>query len=200
MMRAFLAAELPDRLRERLAVVQQDLRRRLDESGRNGRIVWVQPASIHLTVKFLGDMEDGLIDPLRDALAPLAAERLPLTMPLERLGVFPHPQQPRVVWAGPFAEWERSPEAARLMEFHRVVEERCHLFGFLPEAKPWNPHITLARIKGGDRPVGHVLAQRDILDRPVALGPLTIASLALMTSELRPGGPVYTVVWRIAPS
>jgi 2'-5' RNA ligase len=198
MIRAFLAVELTEELRRQLGGIQHDLKQRLGHGRtKDIRISWVQPASMHLTVKFLGDTDEQLIEPLRTALAPVAARHLPLTLPLERLGVFPRSQQPRVLWVGPSEQWERGDEAGRLAEFHRSVEDCCRSFGFAPEDRPLNPHLTLARIKEGERHVGQAIAAGGFLDRPVALGVLTVASIVLMKSDLRPTGSIYTRLWDV---
>lgn len=197
MIRAFLAVELGDDLRTLLTQVQQDLKRRLNPHlTPDVRISWVQPSSIHLTVKFLGDTDEGVIEPLRAALAPLVVAHLPIHIPLERLGVFPRAQQPRVLWVGPSEPWELGTEAERLSMLHRAVEECCRSLGFPPEGRPLSPHLTVARIKVNERRVGQAIARSGVLDRPVGLGVLALASLVLMKSELRQSGSVYTPLWR----
>lgn len=198
MIRAFLAVELTEALRTGLAHVQQDLRQRLPRSGPKAvRISWVQPASMHLTIKFLGDTDESAIPPLRDAIAQVMAGHSPIVIPLERLGVFPHLQQPRVLWVGPPEQWERGGDAERLAVLHRTVEESCRSFGFAPEGRPLQAHLTLARIKEGEREVGRGLAQSGILDRPIVMEPLALNAIVLMKSELRPAGPIYTKLWDV---
>lgn len=198
MIRSFLAVELTDALRRQLGAIQRDLTQRLTPGfTKDVRVSWVQPASMHLTVKFLGDTDEQVIEPLRTALAPVVAQSLPIALPLDRLGVFPRVEQPRVLWVGPSAEWEQSGDAGRLAEFHRKVENCCRSFGFEPEGRPWSPHFTLARIKAGERRVGQAVTASGILDRPMALGSLAVTSLVLMKSELRPTGSVYTKLWEV---
>src|SRR5215470_4920166 len=101
MIRAFLAVELSQELRAELAVVQQELKHRIEpEMKRDTRISWVQPAKIHLTIKFLGDMDEQLVDPLFRAVEQAIGSRTVVQVPLERLGAFPRPQSPRVLWVG----------------------------------------------------------------------------------------------------
>lgn len=201
MIRAFLAVELPDSLRTRLAQVQQELKQRLSGSiSKTVRVSWVQPVSIHLTIKFLGDMDEQSIEPMRAAIAEAVEGRGSIQVPLERLGVFPRLQQPRVLWVGPSVQWEQGNGAKQLMELHRAVEERCQSFGCAPEGRSLSPHLTLARIKEGERDCGRVLAESGILDRPAQIGQLEITEIALMKSELRPAGPVYTKLWEVSLS
>jgi 2'-5' RNA ligase len=196
MIRAFLAVELGDHLRDQITLVQQDLRQRLGrESSKDIRITWVQPSSIHLTMKFLGNTDEHLIEPLREAIELAMPGHGAVHMPIERLGVFPRLLQPRVLWIGPSEQWEQSDDAKRLVALHRAVENCCQSVGFAPEGRPLSPHLTLARVKEGERHVGQALAESGAMDRPVSLGLLAVESIVLMKSELRPTGSVYTKLW-----
>jgi 2'-5' RNA ligase len=196
--RVFLAVELSQELRAELAIVQQELKRSIEpELKRGTRISWAQPASIHLTLKFLGDMDEQVIDPLLVAVEEAIGSRLAVTVPLERLGVFPRPQSPRVLWVGPSENWERGAEAKRVAEIHGAIEQACEGLRFLRETRPFSPHLTLARIKMGERQVGVALAKSGVLDRPLSLGSLAVDSVVLIKSELRPTGSVYTKLWTV---
>jgi len=120
-----------------------------------------------------------------------------VNVPLERLGAFPHPQSPRVLWVGPSENWERGVEAKRIAEIHGAIEQVSEGLGFLRETKPFSPHLTLARIKMGERQVGVALAKGGVLDRPLSLGSLVVESVVLMKSELKPTGSVYTRLWDV---
>ena len=196
MIRTFLAVELGDHLRDQITLVQQDLRQRLGrESSKDIRIIWVQPSSIHLTMKFLGDTDEHLIEPLREAIERAMPGHGAVHMPIERLGVFPRLLQPRVLWIGPSEQWEQSEDAKRLTALQRAVENCCQSVGFAPEGRPLSPHLTLARVKEGERHVGQALAKSGAMDRPVSLGLLAVESIVLMKSELRPTGSVYRKLW-----
>jgi 2'-5' RNA ligase len=198
MIRTFLAVELDDALRNQIRLGQQELRQRIDRgSSKDIRITWVQPSSIHLTMKFLGDTDEELIGPIREALERAMKGLERVTMPIERLGVFPRLQQPRVLWVGPSEQWEQGDDAKRLVALHRAVEDCCQPFSFAPEDRPWSPHLTLARVKEGERHVGQALAKSGLMDRPISLGVLVVESIVLMKSELRPGGAVYTKLWKV---
>jgi 2'-5' RNA ligase len=198
MIRTFLAVELNDDLRNRITLVQQDLRQRLGrEASKDIRITWVQPSSIHLTIKFLGDTDEQLIEPLREAVERAMTGHEAVRMPIERLGVFPRLQQPRVLWVGPSEQWEQGDDAKRLTALHRAVEDCCQSLGFSPEGRPLSPHLTLARVKEGERHVGQALVKSGVMDRPISLGMLTVESIVLMKSELRPTGSVYAKLWEV---
>ncbi|MGA6828384.1 RNA 2',3'-cyclic phosphodiesterase [Nitrospira sp. NS4] len=198
MIRAFLAVELSEDLRKQLGQVQQDLKQRLGRDlSKDVRISWVQPASIHLTIKFLGDTDEALVEPMREAINQAVKGHRAIQIPIERLGAFPHVQQPRVLWVGASEQWEKGEEAKRLAALHRAVEDCGELLDFAPESRPLSPHLTLARIKAGERHLGQALAKSGVMDQPLSLGTLPVESLVLMKSELRPAGPVYTKLWEV---
>ncbi len=198
MIRAFLAVELSQELRAELATIQQELKRNIEpEMKQHMRISWAQPASIHLTIKFLGDMDEQVIDSLLLAVDQAIGNQTAVNVPLERLGVFPRPQSPRVLWVGPSENWERGAEGQRAAGIHDAIEHACEGLGFLRETKPFSPHLTLARIRVGERHIGVALAKGGVLDRPLSLDSLAVESVALMKSELRPTGSVYTKLWEV---
>lgn len=198
MIRAFLAIEMPQDVRSALVTIQQDLKRKLERTvGGQVRISWVRPASMHLTLRFLGDMPDESIEPLHVAIEQAVLVHQPIHLTLERLGTFPRPQQPRVLWAGPSESWEQGPDAQRLRALHRTIEDCCQAADFAPDSRPFSPHLTLARIKEGGRQVGQALAQSGVMDQTVVVGTLPIETIALMQSELRPTGSVYKKRWEV---
>lgn len=198
MIRTFLAVELSEDLRKQIAVVQQDLQSRLGgESSKAVRIAWVQPASIHLTMRFLGETDEQLLDPMREAMETIRRSHPTIQIPLERLQAFPNLRQPRVLWAGPSEPWLKSAAAKQLTSLHREIESCCRSLGFMTEDKPFTPHLTVARIKTGDREVGQRLAQSGACDRALSVGVITVGPLVLMKSKLRPTGPVYTKMWEV---
>ena len=198
MIRAFLAVELSQNLRADLAALQQELKRTIEpEIQRGTHISWVQPASLHLTLKFLGDIDELVIDSLRDALESVIGSRTIVNVPLERLGAFPRPQNPRVLWIGPSEDWERGAEVKQVVEIHGAIEQACEGLGFLREARPFIPHLTLARIKSGERHIGVALAKSRALDCPLSSRSLAMESVVLVQSELKPTGSVYTKLWDV---
>ncbi len=198
MIRAFLAVELSHSLLAALAILQQELKRRIEpELKRGARISWAQPTSVHLTLKFLGDMDEQAIEPLRVAIEQAIGRLGPVMVPLERLGTFPRPDSPRVLWAGPSEQWEKGAEAKRVAEIYGEIEQACEGLSFLRETRPFSPHLTLARIKMGERQVGLSLAKSGLLDLPLSLGQLAVDRVVLMQSALQPTGSVYTKLWDV---
>lgn len=198
MIRAFLAVELSEGLRARVSQVQRDLKQRLDrEASPRVRISWVRPESIHLTIKFLGDIDESLVEPLGRAIESVVKAHQPIHIPIERLGAFPHLVQPKIVWIGAPEQWERGEEAQRLAALHQAIETCCDTLGFAPDARPLSPHLTLARIKEGGGYVGKALVESGVMARPLSLGSLDVGPVVLMQSDLRPTGSVYTKLWEV---
>jgi 2'-5' RNA ligase len=196
MIRAFLAVQLADPLKAWLESIQSELKRRLlHDLSRDAGMSWVRPVSLHVTMKFLGDIDEGLVRPLQEAISDALTVHRPLHIPLDRLGVFPRLQQPRVLWVGPSDRWEKSEEAVRLAALHRSVEDCCLALNLAPDSRPLSAHLTLARIKAGHHSVGQALARTGVMDRPLEGKTLPVDAVVLMRSELKPTGSVYTKLW-----
>ena len=80
---------------------------------------------------------------------------------------------------------------------HRAIEAGCQTLGFTAEARPFSPHLTLARMKEGVHSVGRALASSELVDRSITVGVLPVEAIALMRSELRPSGSIYTKLWEL---
>lgn len=181
--RVFLAVELDVSVREALACLQDQLRSKLP------RIAWVRPQSIHLTVKFLGDVEEAQVQPIRQGVTD-AVEGCPsFFTQVERLGVFPHLRVPRVLWLG------LTGDIAKLQSLVTAVDQALLPLGFQPESRPFSPHLTLARIKERARDVGQALEKSQILEQSISCGGLTVDRVCLFKSDLKPSGAVYTKLW-----
>lgn len=184
MIRTFVAVELEAPLRQALAQVQAALRSRLEQSaGSDIRIQWVKPESIHQTLKFLGDIPEDRVPDVQAVLARVAGGHSRFTVDVEGLGVFPDARAPRVLWVGLTAHIDA------LKQLAADIEAALDAIGFAPEAKPFNPHLTLARIKERSRDVGRALSD---LAHDTKLGTLTVAAVSLMKSDLQRSGSVYT--------
>ena len=197
-MRAFLAVELDDALRGAIARVQQDLAERIAAhvAGRV-RVSWPPPASLHLTLVFLGDIEERVLVPLRAAIEKAVAGVRAMRVPIDRLGAFPRAGAPSVLWAGPSDEWMSSDEMTRLRALQAAIGTACVSFGVPRDERAFAPHLTLARIKSDERAVGRALAKDGALARPIAAGEFPVGSVALMKSDTRPSGAVYTKLWDV---
>ncbi|OGW66910.1 MAG: 2'-5' RNA ligase [Nitrospirae bacterium RIFCSPLOWO2_01_FULL_62_17] len=187
MIRTFVAVELDALLRQALAQAQTKLRSQLQRTlGPDVRIQWVKPESVHLTLKFLGDIPEDRVPDVQAALTRAAGGHGRFTVTVEGLGVFPDARAPRVVWVGMTAQ------AAAVKRLAADVESALGAIGFASEQKPFHPHLTLARIKERSPEVGRAMSAGGLLTPEVKLGELTVAAVSLMKSDLKPSGPVYT--------
>lgn len=178
-MRLFVALNLPPAVREGLWAATEPLRRR------ELPVKWVRGDGIHLTLKFLGEVDDAREGELVAALGRAASGARPLPLALGGFGVFPDFRRPRVVWAG------IGPEPALEILQHRVEQEFAPL-GFPTEARAFRPHVTLGRAAREARP-------RDFAGLETTLGGLAfeetvlVGAVDLMQSTLQRGGAVYHV-------
>jgi 2'-5' RNA ligase len=179
--RAFIAIELTPEILKALG----DLQDRLKQDVPPKLVRWVRPQGIHLTLKFLGDVPRTKVDVIAEALRDACAPHAPFSFSVGRMGCFPNPYRPRVVWVGVD---EPSGALARLQ---RDVERAIGPLGFPPEKRRFSPHLTLGRVKGGSRDA--VAALGEYVSRAtVRVGEQQAAAVHLMRSELLPGGAVYT--------
>jgi 2'-5' RNA ligase len=179
--RLFIALETPEPVRKELGRVITGLK----TAGADIR--WEREEKLHATLKFLGGTPEERVGAVSDALATAASAASPLTVSYTGLGFFPDPHQPRVVWAG-LAE----PTGA-LKDLHAAIESSMERLGFTRELRVFHPHVTLGRVRG-PRGVGALRARVETctFDQP----PMTLHEVALIRSDLRPSGSVFTTLSR----
>lgn len=173
-MRLFIAIDLPVELKQALAKLRRDL------PGAR----WVPAAQIHLTLAFLGEVEEASAWRLNAELARIHLP--PFTLALTGLGCFPHRQRPRVLWVG------LAPEA-HLTELAVAVQGAILAASLPVEERPFSAHITLARLKfPAPREVEEFLAQ----PLPPHLPPLPVHDFILFESRLTPDGAEHLPLTR----
>lgn len=177
-MRCFIAIELPEGIRERLADLQRKLGR-LD-----GQIRWTRPEHIHLTLKFLGEVPDGRVAEVCSTAVATAGGLAPVALEIAGVGCFPPRGGARVVWAGIAGP---VPELTRC---HRACEDAFAALGFPPETRPFSPHLTIGRSRDprGSRPARAVVEACS----EFAAGSFTATRLTVFESVLGRSGAVYT--------
>lgn len=183
--RAFVAVELPDAVRQGLS----DEIRRLEKKVGQGPVRFVKPEGIHLTLKFLGEVPAGKVDAVGRAVAGAAEQIGPFEATAGGFGMFPDPKRPRVLWVGV------GDPSGGLSRLQAAVERALVPLGFETEDRPFHPHLTLGRANRGgsrsdERALGDHLAGCEIAE----LGSWRVTECALMKSDLRPAGAVYTRV------
>jgi 2'-5' RNA ligase len=177
--RSFLAFELPPEIRKKIGEVSIELQKLTLP------VRWVKLTNIHLTIIFLGYVDEDKIDDIKEKVNMVVKRFSIFKTRLNGIGVFPNWRRPRVIWVGLGEEIER------LSNLREELQTELKVLGFKPEKRPFAPHLTIGRFKG--------LVDRDeelksILDRYHDLsGDLQyLNELVLFKSDLKPDGPVYT--------
>lgn len=186
--RAFVAILLPDTVRAALGVEIERLR----TFGRN--VSWVAPDNLHVTLKFLGNVEPARLDDAVSALTVAAAAVAPFELAIVGLGAFPSPTRPRVLWAGLAAGADAAAKLAR------SVDSALAGHGFPPEDRPFAGHVTLGRVR---EPRGDPrLASALTAGAGHRFGGLPVDRFALMRSDLSSRGAHYSIVaaWPLSAS
>lgn len=139
---------------------------------------------LHVTLKFLGDTSLARVPDIQAVINAAVAQCSPLVIRVEQLGAFPKIDRPSVIWAG-------LSDADPLVRIAEHLDASCVTLGFVREQRPFQPHLTLARIQG--RPPQSLF---DLLrdQRQSSFGTIPIDSLELIRSELHPEGARYTTV------
>lgn len=190
MIRAFIACELTEELRNALKVLQNELK------GAGADVKWVKPEGIHLTFKFLGTVSDDDIEKIAEGIRRSADGIRPFRLRLYGLGAFPSLKSPRVVWVGIREESEKPEEKWRVAILQERLEAEMENLGFLREKRGFHPHLTLGRVRsprgrdfllpfltqGANREVGSFLA----------------TEIVLFKSSLLPSGAEYSRLRRVA--
>ncbi|MFH1624747.1 MAG: RNA 2',3'-cyclic phosphodiesterase [Pseudomonadota bacterium] len=176
--RSFLAIELPRKIVDKLEEIQKGLR----SSGAS--VKWVRPESIHLTLKFFGNIEPKMIDDISRVVTKVAAKINAFDLEVKGVGAFPDMSHPRVVWVG------LESSGGTLGILHKEVGTNLEEIGFAPEGRAFTAHLTLGRVKSLKEK--RQLIQEMEKFKKYELGSFRVENLILFKSELRPSGAVYT--------
>ncbi len=179
-MRAFVAIDLPERIRIQLSELSQRLR------VPGLRASWSPPQNLHLTLRFLGDVSDDRLACIGDHLDSALGSMPSFPLHIAGLGAFPSLRNPSVVWvgAGPLEGWLQAVQTA--------AEQSARSIGLPRETRKFHPHITLARIK--DRQGVAALKSRIVAERDIDIGEFSVRCVSLYTSQLTPKGAEHTPV------
>lgn len=193
--RVFCAVELPEQVSELLIRHMDTLRRLVPE----GRASWSRPENIHLTLKFLGELQITKVKIFSDAVERTTKAFAPFTLGIGQPGTFPPHGSPRVLWIG------LEDLSGNLAELHARLEAEAEKVGFEKERRAFHPHLTLARFRehrrrtekpraGNNQPARALVSAHH-----ATLLPLTeflVAELVVIRSELISEGSKYTVISR----
>lgn len=178
-MRLFVAIELSDRVRSAVATVQASL-------GATFRgIRWIPRDRMHLTLKFLGDVQDRDVDGVAAVVRKVAEASKGFDMEIAGAGCFPSHGAVRIVWAG------IQQESGILLECAKQLDQSLHALGFPQELRPFSPHLTLARLRHDDSDGALRAATADCAYPPVMQ---SVSKMILMSSFLSRKGPTYAPI------
>lgn len=184
MIRAFVAILLDEAVRAAVAAVVERLR------PLGGSVAWVPAANLHLTLQFLGEQPEERLAAAEAALDDAAARSAPIETALHGIGAFPGLERPRILWVG------LAQGALEVRALQARVAEALAREGFQREERPWHPHLTIGRVhddRRWRREAGPALRQALAQAAGTRFGTLRISEVALMRSDLSPGGARYTL-------
>ncbi|NLK51897.1 MAG: RNA 2',3'-cyclic phosphodiesterase [Syntrophomonadaceae bacterium] len=189
-LRLFVAINLPAEIRGVLVAVQHQLRH-LPYT-----VKWVEERNFHLTLAFLGEVEETRLPTLENALGQALHGFTAFNLSLSQIGAFPHLRQPRVLWVGLSGNTKKANLLSQ--QIHKALSEQ----GFTLDNKPFRPHLTLGRVKSRkveDYRAQKLIAENDLeqiaAQQAALLGhPFSVDKVELMQSELTPQGPIYSVL------
>ncbi len=180
-LRTFVAIELPQAVRSSLTQLQDDIKQR-----KPAPVKWVDTEGIHLTLKFLGNIDAGQVPALTNAISEAIRGIAPFRLKLGAPGVFPHVRAPRVIWVG------LGGETSSLFTLQENLEGVLIPLGFTPEDRRFSPHLTLGRVRDTATP-----SERRCLGEAVSWMEAEISSdfevstISLMRSRLTREGALY---------
>ncbi len=180
MIRAFIAIEIPDPIRAAIAEAQDRLKR-----ARVGvKISWTKVDNLHLTLQFLGYIEEPVVPQISQALAGVAGQYPAFDLAVRGAGAFPNERSPRVLWVG------CDNDTGNLNTLAQAVQSAMQAFGFEPEHREFSAHLTLGRVKFPK----HDAALTKALDsiKNLDFGTMRVEAIHLFQSQLHPEGSIYS--------
>jgi len=152
-------------------------------------VKWARPNGMHITLKFLGDTPESMIQKIKDTLVHAVSSFDPFFITISGIGAFPDLKRPRVFWVG-------IQNTDSLERLHREIEIRMSQLGFAEEKRSFHPHVTLGRVRS-QRGIKAVSRKLDLLYN-TEFGKSHVGKLELMKSELKPAGAEYTCLHAIS--
>lgn len=180
--RIFIAIELPHEVKVELASLENRLK-----EGRHSFVKWVAPDSIHLTLKFLGNIAPARVPQIVASLAVAAQGISPFNLQLGGLGAFPNLNRPRVIWVG------IEGDAEKLALLQRNVDSSLSALGFASDSRAFSPHLTLGRLRekvspGESQGFGQGVSSIEAVQG----SSFQVRSFALIKSRLTQEGAIYS--------
>lgn len=151
-------------------------------------IKWVPTDNLHLTLKFLGDVDNVELPKICDAIHDVCLSIEPFTLEFGGTGGFPETDRPRVLYCGIQGETET------LCQLVGGLEKRLADLGFKQEPRDYRPHLTLGRTRSSSSRANSEVVARLHEEKDVDLGAMTVDSVQVIASFLDKSGPTYNVI------
>ena len=181
--RTFIAVEIPLAIKENIAGLQEKLKRE------QALIRWVKPGNIHITLKFLGNVEENKIADIAKAVTVAVNQIKPFLVEIAGVGAFPNYRKPKVVWIG------AKSDSDLLKLLVRQIDNEVHKLGFEKEKRFFQAHLTFGRVKRLTGIAGVIKKLEQ--NKNFESGAFTVNEIVVMRSDLKPTGPVYTPLKKI---
>lgn len=182
--RTFIALAVPGRIAGELKELQQELA--ADHDG----VKWMAEKELHLTLLFLGEVDELELVPVCRAVKKIAARHSSFALDVAGMGGFPNKRRPKVLWAGIAGEGHDA-----LLELHAELEAALMELGcYRREERAYTPHLTLGRISSEERDEAWAPVFTKHADWNA--GTFTVSEVLIMASELRRSGPEYAIMGR----
>lgn len=178
--RSFIAINIPAKIRNKLEKIQDDLKKS------NTALQLVRPENIHITLKFLGNVPVESINDIQDAINESVSGFRIFSVSFEKIGVFPNPQYPRVIWVG----IEKGAEELSLL--NTKIENSISMFSLHQENRKFQPHLTIARVRSGKNRKRLVNTLEEL--KNIRAGEMLAKKICLMESILKPQGAQYNTL------
>jgi 2'-5' RNA ligase len=175
--RAFIGIKIPDEISSEIFNFSSE---KLKSIG--GKVKLVEKENIHITLLFLGEIENNKINQIIDELKKIKYESF--TISVKGIGVFPSLEFPKVVWIGA--------ESDKIIRLHEEIKNRFKEFVEKDESKPFTSHITIARIKSGN--ISNEVRKLLNENKDIEFGKFQVNEFSLFESKLTPQGPTYKIL------
>ena len=182
-MRCFIAIDIDEQIRKALANLQDELQSKADI--KRSDVKWVNPETIHLTLKFLGEIKDEQVVDVCNITGDVASRHESFELDVESVGHFGG-RSARILWVG------TGQNGDKLLQLQQDLEQQLDLAGWPGEARKFSGHLTLCRIRNAR--AGVKLAQMAREYKDFKLGTMPADSVSVYQSQLMPKGPIYTVL------
>jgi len=178
--RSFIAIDLPIQLLEQIIQLQKEL-----IPATRDFVRWTRPENIHLTLKFLGDVDKEKLLQAKRLLDEIKFDHTPFILCMEGYGVFPNKKQPRIIWVG-------FEESQSILVLVSQINTKLQTLGIEPEIRPYKPHLTIGRVRQISNAYQNKVLDESLSSAKRIVNSFSVTEFKIYKSMLTPDGPKYT--------